>query len=367
MANEVYQDIVTSESPFYHLFMFPHIYVRSKSFSNFSRGKLPYSLHAKGMFIKFKNGGGITSILSSNLAACDTVKNEILVMDELREEELERTAKFYGRLIENSILLTKDNVNLSYEDSLTYNVKGFYNCEGLFMAPFIKDSPSIIDKRLSKYVECAENRIYLSGQHIACDDGDNTIAENPQILKSIFEKAGTRGVDVHCLSQTYVDTNGDDHRQNKPQNDKAFRRFTAAVDSVEGMEYIVNRDIHAKFLVIDNTAVITTFNFTPTQFIYKQIDIDEFEFDKSMSYHGIHAEVGIAIVIQNEELCNRLIGFFEMIKKSRKTYIHKRRKCPECNNGEMKLKRGNYGFFLGCTNYPACRKTENIPLLCKRN
>ena len=33
--------------------------------------------------------------------------------------------------------------------------------------------------------------------------------------------------------------------------------------------------------------------------------------------------------------------------------------CPRCG-GNLKLRNGKFGSFLGCTSYPACRYTENI-------
>lgn len=32
--------------------------------------------------------------------------------------------------------------------------------------------------------------------------------------------------------------------------------------------------------------------------------------------------------------------------------------CPRCND-ELKVRKGKYGLFIGCNNYPACRKTFN--------
>lgn len=35
--------------------------------------------------------------------------------------------------------------------------------------------------------------------------------------------------------------------------------------------------------------------------------------------------------------------------------------CPECGVGsEMVVRQGKYGFFIACTNYPACKWTQNI-------
>ena len=34
--------------------------------------------------------------------------------------------------------------------------------------------------------------------------------------------------------------------------------------------------------------------------------------------------------------------------------------CPECQ-GKLVWKRGRYGYFLGCSNYPECKYTKNLP------
>lgn len=35
-------------------------------------------------------------------------------------------------------------------------------------------------------------------------------------------------------------------------------------------------------------------------------------------------------------------------------------KCPECDTGYLVEREGQYGKFLGCTNYPLCDHTEQI-------
>jgi DNA topoisomerase-1 len=56
-------------------------------------------------------------------------------------------------------------------------------------------------------------------------------------------------------------------------------------------------------------------------------------------------------------------------KKAGSTYSKKRKKyigvktdksCKKCNQ-VMNLKKGKYGFYLGCSNYPDCKNTVNIP------
>jgi DNA topoisomerase-1 len=34
------------------------------------------------------------------------------------------------------------------------------------------------------------------------------------------------------------------------------------------------------------------------------------------------------------------------------------RECPECDDGQLVIKYGRWGKFIGCTNYPECKHTE---------
>jgi DNA topoisomerase-1 len=37
-----------------------------------------------------------------------------------------------------------------------------------------------------------------------------------------------------------------------------------------------------------------------------------------------------------------------------------RRKCPQCENGQLSLKLGKFGAFIGCSNYPECNYTRQM-------
>ena len=36
-------------------------------------------------------------------------------------------------------------------------------------------------------------------------------------------------------------------------------------------------------------------------------------------------------------------------------------KCQKCKTGSLRTRAGQYGDFIGCTAYPACKHTEKIP------
>ncbi len=35
-------------------------------------------------------------------------------------------------------------------------------------------------------------------------------------------------------------------------------------------------------------------------------------------------------------------------------------KCPACNKGDLIIRKGQYGKFIGCTAYPSCKYTDNL-------
>jgi ssDNA-binding Zn-finger/Zn-ribbon topoisomerase 1 len=37
------------------------------------------------------------------------------------------------------------------------------------------------------------------------------------------------------------------------------------------------------------------------------------------------------------------------------------RECPKCGEGELVIKTGRFGAFIGCSKYPKCRHTESLP------
>jgi len=37
--------------------------------------------------------------------------------------------------------------------------------------------------------------------------------------------------------------------------------------------------------------------------------------------------------------------------------------CTKCGLGRFKLKKGKYGYFLGCSNFPACKETFGLKMI----
>lgn len=67
----------------------------------------------------------------------------------------------------------------------------------------------------------------------------------------------------------------------------------------------------------------------------------------------IKGKFGEFISCSNYPLCN--------FRKNKVTIPENARKCPDCSDGYLIIKKSQYGGFLGCTNYPNCRHMEKIP------
>lgn len=62
---------------------------------------------------------------------------------------------------------------------------------------------------------------------------------------------------------------------------------------------------------------------------------------------------------------NRLVEYIRIAEKNDfdvtpKITKTQQKNCPECSTGIMTEKRGRFGRFYGCSNYPKCRHTEHI-------
>ena len=369
LAKQIYDDAAKNHEENFKLFIFPHMYIRSARVQPFSRGNMPYSLHTKSIYIKFKDGRGTVGITSSNLAVRDMIKDELMFLIE-NDEQLNFSAEsFFNDIIQYSYEINKFDENL---DWLHYtfkiqdrNFKLVGNNCNIYISPFYFNEQTNIEKILLELIQKSQNQIYVCAQHIA------SYGNKPQFLKKILEKS-KEGIIVKFLSQTFVDADGNSNGCRKPQNINAFKNFISECDKYENLRYFANASVHSKFIVIDDIAIISTCNFTPTEFVYlENVKIDHFENIKDLSYSGTFSEVGQFIIVKNINLCNDLIVQFNHICNRTSTYEHQKRKsvkfninaqnrkCPKCGSNLVK-RNGRYGDFFGCSNFPNCRYTENI-------
>lgn len=342
LAKHIYDDVINYNNPNYQLYVFGHIYVRSSKIKNFSRGKLPYSLHTKSIFIKMRDGNSVTILTSCNLAVRDESKEELMVFVEGDSTINNETEYFFKMLIDNSTPAKdwKDPYpNFSY--AMNY-VEPLYSKYNYFAAPFFNKSPIIISDKLSKIVEGAKNRLFIYAEHLAAYNYTDLNGQQiPGLFDAVFNKC-SQGVPVYCLSQTYVDGNGDSHGQRSPMNTFMFKKLMQKIDTLQNCVYAVNSQVHAKFIVSDDTVVISSANFTPTEFLYGRIKIDGFDAPelKNVRYDGMFSEVEHYVILENHSLAEELVSFFNETLNEENTYIH----------GNKKINAGNDNqrYYINC-------------------
>ena len=327
LAREFFAKHFKKEIANFTLYFFPHIYVRSSKVKTFSRGDMPYSLHIKSFLIKYKVGNGDIGISSSNFAVRDLVKEENLLLVKNNSLFFKATSIFFDNLIKNSIPIYEFDFKADYTD---YKVEiiPIDETPGIgFIAPFYFDSACKAEKAIKDLIDSAEKSIYIVAQHICPVDyiiqgkfhsllPDNEI-KNMGFLNNIIVKANS-GVKISFISQTFA--SGDakfDSTFRIPANKLSFIEFFNTIKGVSNIEYSVNENVHSKYIIVDDKVLISSFNYTPTQFIYlDKVVIDRFENNPGKKFNGIHCETGQYCIIDNDQISKKYLeNFSELLSK----------------------------------------------------
>lgn len=314
-AEKLYDEIKHCQQSNIQFYIMPHMYLRSSRVHAFSRGSMPYSLHCKILYLKCLSEKNYIGITSSNLAVRDAPKIELAFLSEIGGAESYSAEDFFQGLCENSIPL---NDFIEGTDYSHYHIKIRRTppkSRLMFTAPFYENSAPIFEQNIESIINRANERIIVCAQHVCSyqysyngafeskSTNSRTITKNG-FLETVLQKAYT-GIPVKLLSQTYVDQAGT-HGCRSPENKNAFIRFTTAAQKAH-CEYYANSNIHAKFIVADDNVIITTCNFTPTQFIYLgNVNIPSFDNIPGYSYQGIHCEFGAYYVPSSKALADYL-------------------------------------------------------------
>ena len=350
LASCIYQRAKGYDRLNYRVYIFPYMYIRSKKVRPFSRGNMPYSLHAKSFYLKFRDSHGTVGLTSSNLAVRDLIKDEVMVLVENDAEVNKEAEHFFQQLINNSYSIKnfKDGSDWFHEATPTEDKK--IHSRNIYTAPFYYNSQAKIEERLIGLIGSAKKRVYICAQHICAynfyfnnayssDTHNNDLTRKPGILQAVINK-GKEDVEVRCLSQTFVNEVGNSFGCRRPANTAAFQQFIKEYIKNSNCYYAANESLHCKYIIVDNTAVITTCNFTPTQFIYHdKVEINKFEHMENATYKGIHSEVGQFLILKNEKLCESLTKHFFEIYNRPDTFHYKSKPkeaeepakvCPKC-------------------------------------
>ncbi len=74
---------------------------------------------------------------------------------------------------------------------------------------------------------------------------------------------------------------------------------------------------------------------------------------------GALASDTLTVQHANREACLLLASFLGLPSSNRRPTVREGDPCPQCGDGEMRLRRGSRGAFLGCSRYPECRSTAS--------
>ncbi len=330
LARRIFGDIYKNQRKNFELYFFPHMFIRSENVNPFSRGIMPYSLHLKSILIKKKNRINATILTSSGLAVRDRIKEEVLIICENDSTINTPTEFFFNDLINNSILINNYDFK---SDNTRYKIQKSENPsseKNILISPFYENSPEIIEERLKEIILSAKQRVYVVAQHISSFKyqiptqfkyGGNQTGWITKygFLHDLLTKT-SRTLDIKCISQTFVNSKGDNMGARKPSNILSFKEFMKHYESHPSAEYSSNSNLHSKYIICDDMVIITSCNFTPTQFIYlSHVNIPNFKRMQGLSYQGVFAEVGQFLILKDESISNIFLGNFHGLWNSKNT------------------------------------------------
>lgn len=264
-AQKIYSRIEAG-IPNFELRIFPHTYIWVRQ--KFSRGNELYSLHNKSMLARFPDGTTKCISSSCNFAFGDPQHSEnYLVVENDRNTTL--MFETYFQLLEQHSLSQDEYRGFSakcYDIEYivnSINLKDeFFSC--YFTAPFIKyenvGSNHYVQKKIIDFIRTAEQRIYTCSQHFSDYESFDPCAKS--IVRAIIDTATERQLELKVLKQT------------RQQHQKQGARTTSA-ESILGQiknaeQRFLSPIIHDKFIIVDNKILITTANFTSTQFAWAE-------------------------------------------------------------------------------------------------
>jgi hypothetical protein len=322
LAKEVY-DAVDNVKTNFNLYIFDHIYLRSPKVRKFSRGAAPYSLHVKTFFVELTDSSSYNILTSSNLAVRDLVKEELLLSFKHSSSTEKSARQFFAELIKNSTVKSKYNVqNILGKSHYQNLISRHERITNFYSAPFYERSSEEASLFIKKIMKRASRRILIVAQHVT-------------EFMDVFENLDNKKIDINILSQTYVDgthtkkgqwdnyviVNGEPIKCRAPSNTHSFKEYVKQFKNRNIGNYYFNENIHLKYIVVDDTVIISTSNYTETQFFYDlNVKIDRFENIPDQQYHGIFCEVNQYVFLDKiEGLADYLYQHFVTLLKNKNT------------------------------------------------
>lgn len=330
LAKEIFSGHYRKQYTGYNLYFFPHLYLRSSKVKKFSRGNMPYSLHAKSFLFKHDNGRYDMAITSSNFAVRDLVKEENLLFIYDEPTFQQAAINFFTALRKMAIPISEFDFTTSHCDFVVTPVQHSLQANGGFIAPFYYNASLQVEDYLTALITAAKKRVIIVGQHVCpvnyqinvqYHTGFTTATNNRIGLACLLLQKATEGLAITILSQTFTDgSNVENNTFRRPANTGSFIQFFKQLQGVPNIQYQVNENCHSKYIIIDDAVFVSTFNYTPTQFIYlDSVAINNFVHNPGKTYKGIYAEVGQFVVIEDKAVVDKYLANYMDIKSNKET------------------------------------------------
>ncbi|NLX71549.1 MAG: hypothetical protein GX024_11820 [Clostridiales bacterium] len=266
MAIKVYNEIQGVEG--IDLYIFPHMYMWYGAL--YADKGASYSFHVKAILAKFKNEEPKCILSSGNFMFTDPPHSDSFIVIQGSEEHTQVFSRFFGD-VESYSIPYSEYINL-YKDAksdFNYSFVGkeidldpnfVKNC--FFTAPFYTiggiGSNHYAGQRIIDVIKNAKKRIWICAQHfhdvVSFDPARRTIID--AIYNSHREN---NQLDLRFLKQV-------------AHSSLADKRRAAIAETL--FQYVlnakqrVNKLVHDKFLIVDNSLIVTTANYTSTQFAF---------------------------------------------------------------------------------------------------
>lgn len=295
VAQEVYDKITNTTNM--ELEIFPHLYVWYGAL--YAGGGASYSFHVKAIYAKFLKTSNKCILSSGNFMLTDAFHSDnILVLEGVPEYE-KTFVEFFEDLEKYSIPYNDFCLKFtSYRDEFLYSFTGnevnlkrneFQNC--FFTAPFYlydgEGSNHYAGDRIIELIRNAEQRVWVCAQHF--HDLISYDTERETIIKALYDRYISRPqVEFRFLKQVPHSSLADKRRAGIAETlfqfvMKARQRF--------------NKLAHDKFMIIDDTLLVSTANYTTTQFAFGKRKMEFKEESRKFSKEDNFSEVNGFVIL----------------------------------------------------------------------
>lgn len=294
-AQEVYDKIINTSNM--ELEIFPHLYVWYGAL--YAGGGASYSFHVKAIYAKFPKTENKCILSSGNFMLTDAFHSDNILMLEGMPKYEKAFTRFFEDLVKYSIPYNDFCSKFkSYRDEFLYSFAGneidlnkgeYQHC--FFTAPFYlyngEGSNHYAGDRIIELIRNAEQRVWVCAQHF--HDLISYDTERETIIKALYDRYISHPqVEFRFLKQVPHSSLADKRRAGIAETlfqfvMKARQRF--------------NKLAHDKFMIIDDTLLVSTANYTTTQFAFGKRKMEFKEEGHKFSKEDNFSEVnGFAIL-----------------------------------------------------------------------